>query len=61
MFEGLSLSLQHKPQLRTRIKIFNRYNIVIFDINENDGSRILDGINLIELIIEKYEEVRLGL
>lgn len=42
-------------------KIFNRNNIVIFDISENDVKRILKGTNLIELIIEKYEIVRLAL
>jgi hypothetical protein len=42
-------------------KIFNRNDIVIFDINENDVERLLSGMNLVELIIEKYEDVRLGL
>jgi len=42
-------------------KIFNRDNIVIFDINTDDIDRIFRGINLVELIIEKYESVRLGL
>lgn len=42
-------------------KIFNRDNIIIFDINADDIDRIFKGINLIELIIEKYESVRLGL
>ncbi len=42
-------------------KIFNRNEIIIFDINTDDVNRILKGKNLIELIIEKYEGVRLGL
>ena len=42
-------------------KLFNRDNIIIFDINADDIDRIFAGINLVELIIEKYESVRLGL
>lgn len=42
-------------------KIFNRNDIIIFDINADDIERILKGKNLVELIIEKYEEVRLNL
>ncbi|MBN1683207.1 hypothetical protein JW865_06615 [Candidatus Bathyarchaeota archaeon] len=42
-------------------KIYNRNNIIIFDINNEDVNRILDGKNLVELLIEKYETVRLGL
>lgn len=42
-------------------KIFNRNGIIVFDISESDIERILNGINLIELVIEKYEDVRLSL
>lgn len=42
-------------------KIFNRNDIIVFDINIKDIMKILDGKNLLELIIEKYEGVRLGL
>jgi tetratricopeptide (TPR) repeat protein len=42
-------------------KIFNRNSIIIFDINKDDVEKILEGMNLIELAIEKYEDVRLGL
>jgi len=42
-------------------KIFNRDNIIVFDINADDVGRLFKGINLIELMIEKYESVRLGL
>jgi hypothetical protein len=42
-------------------KIFNRENKIVFDINADDIDRIFEGINLIELIIEKYESLRLGL
>jgi hypothetical protein len=42
-------------------KIFNRDSIIIFDINQEDVNKILNGTNLIELIIEKYESVRLGI
>jgi len=42
-------------------KIFNRDNIIVFDINAEDIDRIFEGINLVELMIEKYENVRLGL
>jgi len=42
-------------------KICNRDNIIVFDMNADDIDRIFEGINLIELIIEKYESVRLGL
>ena len=42
-------------------KIYNRNGIVVFQINHGDISRVLNGINLIELLIEKYENVRLGL
>ncbi len=43
-------------------KIFNRNEIIIFDINSKDiEDRILKGMNLIEMLIEKYEKVRLGL
>ena len=42
-------------------KIFNRNGIVIFDINIDDVDKILEGKNLIEMLIEKYEVVRLGL
>jgi hypothetical protein len=42
-------------------KLFNRNGIAIFDINSDDIDRILNGLNLIELIVEKYENVRLAI
>ena len=43
-------------------KIYNRSDIVIFEINDEDISRIImRGMNLVELLVEKYETVRLGL
>ncbi len=42
-------------------KIFNRHNIIVFDISADDIESILAGRNLIEVLIEKYEKVRLEL
>ncbi len=42
-------------------KIFNRQGLIIFDLTKDDIESILDGRNLIEVIIEKYEKVRLEL
>lgn len=42
-------------------KLFNRNGIALFDINVSDIERILNGLNLVELIIEKYENVRLAI
>jgi hypothetical protein len=44
-----------------QIKIFNRQGLIIFDISEQDIESILNGRNLIEVMIEKYEKVRLEL
>jgi len=42
-------------------KIFNRQGLIIFDLSKGDIESILDGRNLIEVLIEKYEKVRLEL
>lgn len=42
-------------------KIFNRQGLIIFDLSKEDIESILDGRNLIEVLIEKYEKVRLEL
>lgn len=42
-------------------KIFNRQGLIIFDFSENDIETILEGTNLIEVLFEKYEQVRLDL
>lgn len=42
-------------------KIYNRNGIVIFIIDANDIFGILEGRNLIEILTEKYEQVRLCL
>lgn len=42
-------------------KIFNRQGLIIFDLSKGDIESILDGRNLIEILIEKYEKVRLEL
>ena len=42
-------------------KIFNRQDLIVFDLTKDDIESILDGRNLIEVLIEKYEKVRLEL
>ena len=42
-------------------KIFNRQGIIIFDINREDIESILKSRNLTEVMIEKYEKIRLEL
>lgn len=42
-----------------QIKLFNRDNIIIFDINSDDIEKVLNRYNLIDLLIEKYENIRL--
>jgi len=42
-------------------KILNRDGIIIFDLIEKDIEEIINGRNLVEVLIEKYEKVRLEL
>lgn len=42
-------------------KLFNRNGLVIFNIESGDVEKILKGKNLVEMLIDKYEEVRFGL
>ncbi|MCK4487509.1 MAG: restriction endonuclease [Desulfobacterales bacterium] len=42
-------------------KLFNRHGLIVFDLTEEDLKLILEGKNLIEVLIEKYEKVRLDL
>jgi len=40
------------------IKTFNRDNLIVFDITSNDIERIINGNNLISILLKKYEEIR---
>lgn len=42
-------------------KLFNRHGLIIFHIDTEDIKKILKGKNLIEMLLSKYEEVRLDL
>ena len=41
-----------------QIKTFNRDNLIVFDITSNDIERIINGNNLISILLKKYEEIR---
>jgi len=41
-----------------QVKTFNRDNIIIFDIILNDIDKIIEGENLISILLSKYEEIR---
>lgn len=56
---GAKAGEQHGKLVQT--KIFNRLGLIIFDFSEKDIESILDGKNLIEVLFDKYEQVRLDL
>jgi len=41
-----------------QVKAFNRDGIAVFDMTQSDLKRILDGENLLSLLLSKYEDIR---
>ncbi len=41
-----------------QVKTFNRDDLIVFDITKRDVERIVDGENLISILLLKYEDIR---
>jgi len=59
--EGIS-GVKYDKELKygksIQVKTFNRDNLIVFDITLDDVERIIQGNNLISILLAKYEEIR---
>lgn len=55
---GIEYAGDSKYGKNIQVKTFNRDNLIVFDITVNDVERIIEGNNLISILLAKYEDIR---